>query len=43
MNLLGYCFSCGLGVNRDLGQALDWYRKGAEAGNSRGGKRMLKL
>lgn len=24
MNLLGYCFSCGLGVNRDLGQALDW-------------------
>jgi hypothetical protein len=32
---LGFCYAQGQGVERDLEQAVDWYRKGAEAGNGR--------
>jgi TPR repeat protein len=30
---LGFCYAQGQGVERDLEQAVDWYRKGAEAGD----------
>jgi hypothetical protein len=30
---LGFCYAQGQGVERDLEQAVAWYRKGAEAGN----------
>ena len=33
MSNLGVCYEHGQGVERDLDQALAWYRKGAEAGN----------
>ncbi|HCS90656.1 MAG TPA: hypothetical protein DIW77_11570 [Chromatiaceae bacterium] len=32
---LGFCYAQGQGVERDLEQAVDWYRKGAEAGDGR--------
>jgi hypothetical protein len=32
---LGFCYAQGQGVERHLEQAVDWYRKGAEAGNGR--------
>ena len=36
MNLVGRCYEEGIGVERDIAAAHDWYRKSAEAGDFRG-------
>ena len=36
MALLGWCYKCGKGVEKDDAQAYEWYRKSAEAGNAWG-------
>ena len=36
MALLGWCYKCGKGVEKDDAQAYEWYRKSAEAGDEIG-------
>ena len=36
MALLGWCYKCGKGVEKDDAQAYEWYRKSAEAGDAVG-------
>ena len=36
MALLGWCYKCGKGVEKDDAQAYEWYRKSAEAGDEWG-------
>ena len=32
-NKLGYCYACGIGVEKDYKKAFEWYRKAAEQGD----------
>lgn len=42
-NNIGWCYQNGLGVAKDVHEAVKWYRKAAKQGNARSQKKLKQL